>query len=79
MQCILCMLVDVPMLAVQLSEKSPGTSNTQLVACLLQVPLGHADEEVCIESQIGHVRLADLETSRGYGHPQVHVHQRYIA
>ena len=26
---------------------------------------------MCIESQIGHIRLADLETSRGYGHPQV--------
>ena len=31
------------------------------------------DEEVCIESQIGHIRLADLETSRGYGHPQVNM------
>lgn len=39
--------------------------------CCLQVPLGHVDEEVCIESQIGHITLADLETSRGYGHPQV--------
>ena len=26
---------------------------------------------MCIESQIGHITLADLETSRGYGHPQV--------
>ena len=47
------------------------------MACLSQVPLGHADEEVCIESQIGHVRLADLETSRGYGHPQVRTHQHH--
>ena len=64
-------------LAVQLFEEPPGDTNTELGACLLQVPLGHADEEVCIESQIGHMRLADLETSRGYGHPQVHTHQHH--